>query len=309
MSSAAKSSSYTADDIEVLEGLEPVRKRPAMYIGGTDSRGLHHLLWEILDNSIDEYLNGHADHITLTIHKDGRSATITDNGRGIPIDRHKKHKKTALELILTTLHAGGKFSDKNYLHSGGLHGVGASVVNALSKELVATVKRDGAEWSQRFVRGIPKGDAEKIGKATGHGTTIFFRPDETIFPKTDFVADVVKTHLEDVSYIHSGLKITFHDETKGRRSSSPTRAGSRTISPRWCKGIKRNSSSIKSFTSNEMKRARRCRRRSPGRNRPMKRFDRTATVFEPGRGELTRLACGRRSSRRFAITWRRTRSL
>ncbi len=217
MSSAAKSSSYTADDIEVLEGLEPVRKRPAMYIGGTDSRGLHHLLWEILDNSIDEYLNGHADHITLTIHKDGRSATITDNGRGIPIDRHKKHKKTALELILTTLHAGGKFSDKNYLHSGGLHGVGASVVNALSKELVATVKRDGAEWSQRFVRGIPKGDAEKIGKATGHGTTIFFRPDETIFPKTDFVADVVKTHLEDVSYIHSGLKITFHDETKGEK--------------------------------------------------------------------------------------------
>ena len=217
MSSAAKSQSYTADDIEVLEGLEPVRKRPAMYIGGTDSRGLHHLLWEILDNSIDEYLNGHADDITLTMHKDGRSATITDNGRGIPIDRHKKHKKTALELILTTLHAGGKFSDKNYLPSGGLHGVGASVVNALSKELVATVKRDGAEWSQRFVRGIPRGDAEKLGKATGHGTTIFFRPDETIFPKTDFVAEVVKTHLEDVSYIHSGLKITFHDEAKGEK--------------------------------------------------------------------------------------------
>jgi DNA gyrase/topoisomerase IV subunit B len=217
LSSAARSGSYTADDIEVLEGLEPVRKRPAMYIGGTDSRGLHHLLWEILDNSIDEYINGHADHISVIIHKDARSATISDNGRGIPVDRHKKHKKTALELILTTLHAGGKFSDKNYLHSGGLHGVGASVVNALSKELVATVRRDGAEWTQRFARGLPKGDVEKVGKATGHGTSIFFRPDDTIFTKTDFVADVVKTHLEDVSYIHPGLKITFHDEAKSEK--------------------------------------------------------------------------------------------
>jgi DNA gyrase subunit B len=217
VTSASRSASYTADDIEVLEGLEPVRKRPSMYIGGVDSRGLHHLLWEILDNSIDEYLNGHADHIQVTIHKDGRSATIADNGRGIPIDRHKKHKKTALELILTTLHAGGKFSDKNYLHSGGLHGVGASVVNALSKELVATVKRDGAEWTQRFARGLAKGDVEKVGKATGHGTTIFFRPDETIFSKTDFVVDVAKTHLEDVSYIHPGLKITFLDEAKGEK--------------------------------------------------------------------------------------------
>jgi DNA gyrase/topoisomerase IV subunit B len=218
MSSVPKAAGYTADDIEVLEGLEPVRKRPAMYIGGTDSKGLHHLLWEILDNSIDEYLNGHASQISLTLHKDGRSASIADNGRGIPVDRHKKHKKTALELILTTLHAGGKFSDKSYLHSGGLHGVGASVVNALSKELIATVRRDGAEWQQRFVRGIPKTETTKLGKGVGHGTTIFFRPDEDIFPRTDFVSDVIRGHLEDVSYIHAGLKITFVDEAKGETS-------------------------------------------------------------------------------------------
>ena len=119
---------------------------------------------------------------------------------------------------MTTLHAGGKFSDKNYLHSGGLHGVGASVVNALSKELIATVKRDGFEWQQRFVRGISKGDVEKIGKATGHGTSIFFRPDEDIFPRTDFVPDIIKTHIEDVSYIHPGLKITFVDEPRGEKT-------------------------------------------------------------------------------------------
>ena len=218
MSNGTRSGGYTAADIEVLEGLEPVRKRPAMYIGGTDVRGLHHLLWEILDNSVDEYLNGHADHVTVTLHKDGRSMSVADNGRGIPVDKHKKYKKTALELILTTLHAGGKFSDKNYLHSGGLHGVGASVVNALSKELIATVKRDGLEWQQRFVRGISKGDVEKVGKATGHGTTIFFRPDEDIFPRTDFVSDVIKSHIEDVSYIHPGLKITFVDEPKGEKT-------------------------------------------------------------------------------------------
>ncbi|MBX9654087.1 type IIA DNA topoisomerase subunit B [bacterium] len=217
MSTASRSSTYTAADIEVLEGLEPVRKRPAMYIGGTDVRGLHHLLWEIVDNSIDEYMNGHADHISVTLHKDGRSISVTDNGRGIPVDKHKKYKKTALELILTTLHAGGKFSDKNYMHSGGLHGVGASVVNALSKELIATVKREGAEWQQRFVRGIAKGDAEKVGKANGHGTTIFFRPDEEIFARTDFVPEVIKSHLEDVSFIHPGLKITYAEEAKGEK--------------------------------------------------------------------------------------------
>lgn len=208
-------STYTAKDIEVLEGLEPVRKRPAMYIGGVDSRGLHHLLWEIIDNSVDEYLNGYANEIKVVLHKDGRSATVTDNGRGIPVDQHKKHKKSALELILTTLHAGGKFSDANYLHSGGLHGVGASVVNALSKELVATVRRDGFEFEQTFRRGIPAGGVKKLGTFRGHGTSIFFRPDEKIFQRTLFVADTIKAHLEDMSFIHRGLKISFKDEVKG----------------------------------------------------------------------------------------------
>src|SRR5499426_2583149 len=145
--------SYTAKDILVLEGLEPVRRRPGMYIGGVDAAGLHHLLWEIVDNSVDEAINGYADRITVTIHADGASATVSDNGRGIPVDVHEKYRRPALELILTTLHAGGKFEAKNYLHSGGLHGVGASVVTALSEKLVATVRRDGAEWEQRFARG------------------------------------------------------------------------------------------------------------------------------------------------------------
>jgi DNA gyrase/topoisomerase IV subunit B len=142
---------------------------------------------------------------------------VADNGRGIPVDKHRKYKKTALELILTTLHAGGKFSDRNYLHSGGLHGVGASVVNALSKELVATVRRDGGEWTQRFVRGTPKGAAERTGSGHGHGTTIFFRPDEQIFPRIQFAAETIRGHLEDISYVHSGLKITFVDEAAGER--------------------------------------------------------------------------------------------
>ena len=154
MSSVLKTgSSYTADDIEVLEGLEAVRQRPGMYIGGLDVRGLHHLIWEIVDNSVDEYLAGECDQIKITLHKDAASLSVEDNGRGIPVDIHKKIKKPALEVILTTLHSGGKFSEKSYARSGGLHGVGSSVVNALSEELVATVRRDGFEWQMRFKRG------------------------------------------------------------------------------------------------------------------------------------------------------------
>src|SRR6266700_3850779 len=167
----APASKYTARDITVLEGLEPVRKRPSMYIGSVDAKGLHHLVWEIVDNSVDEYLNGHADAITVTLHKPGDAITITDNGRGIPVDIHPKHKKPGLELILCTLHAGGKFGDNEaYFHSGGLHGVGASVVNALSKKLVATVRRDGFEWKQTYKRGKPTGELEQIGPFRGHGT-------------------------------------------------------------------------------------------------------------------------------------------
>ena len=149
----------TAKDITVLEGLEPVRKRPAMYIGDTDKKGLHHLVWEIVDNSVDEYLNGYADSITVELHKNGDAVTIADNGRGIPVDMHPKYKKPGLELLLTTLHSGAKFGEgDSYLHSGGLHGVGSSVVNALSRKLVANVRRDGFEWEQTFKRGKPAGD-------------------------------------------------------------------------------------------------------------------------------------------------------
>jgi DNA gyrase subunit B len=213
MASATKST-YTGDDIEVLEGLEPVRRRPSMYIGGVDSRGLHHLLWEIVDNSVDEFLAGECDRITVTLHKDGTSCSASDNGRGIPVDKHPKMKKSTLEVILTTLHAGGKFSDKNYARSGGLHGVGSSVVNALSSEMIATVHRDGFEWMQTFHRGKPQSPVQKVKPFRGRGTTIFFRPDEEIFRRTLFNSETIRQHLEDISFIHGGLTIVFHDEMK-----------------------------------------------------------------------------------------------
>ena len=204
---------YNASDITVLEGLEPVRKRPGMYIGGVSSTGLHHLVWEILDNCVDEAMNGHASQIDVTLHKDGSTVTITDNGRGIPIDIHPKHKKPALEIILSTLHAGGKFENNNYKTAGGLHGVGASVVNALSKQLTATVKRDGGEYQMVFKQGVVQGKLKKLGPARGAGTTITFHPDPEIFPRIDFNAETIRQRLEQTSYIHKGLKISFVDET------------------------------------------------------------------------------------------------
>ena len=207
------SGAYTAKDITVLEGLEPVRKRPSMYIGGVDGKGLHHLVWEIVDNSVDEYLNGFGDSVVVTLHKDGDAVTITDNGRGIPVDMHPKHKRPALELILTTLHSGAKFGEGgNYIHSGGLHGVGSSVVNALSKKLVITIRRDGFEWRQTYRRGKPATELEKLEPFRGHGTTIYFEPDDTIFKTTQFDPNLIRAHLEDMSYIHSGLKIVFKND-------------------------------------------------------------------------------------------------
>lgn len=208
------STSYTAQDIEVIEGLEAVRRRPSMYIGGVDARGLHHLLWEIVDNCVDEHLAGHCTEITVTLHKDGSSCSVQDDGRGIPVDTHSKTKKSALETILTTLHSGGKFSSQAYARSGGLHGVGSSVVNALSVEMEATVHRDGHEWSQRYKRGKPTTPVKKVRPFRGHGTIIFFRPDEEIFSKTAFHPDTIKQHLEDISYVHGGLKITYVDEAR-----------------------------------------------------------------------------------------------
>jgi DNA gyrase subunit B len=212
------SANYTAKDITVLEGLEPVRKRPGMYIGGVGSTGLHHLVWEVLDNSIDEAMNGHASNVHVTLHADGSSITIEDDGRGIPVDKHPTTKKSALEVIFTMLHAGGKFEQGNYKTAGGLHGVGASVVNALSKELIATVKRDGAQWEMRFKQGRVVSPLKKIGAARGTGTTIYFHPDATIFPKVEFDADVIRERLDVASYLHKGLKVVFEDETSKTRT-------------------------------------------------------------------------------------------
>jgi DNA gyrase subunit B/topoisomerase-4 subunit B len=207
---------YSAKDITALEGLEPVRKRPGMYIGGVGTAGLHHLVWEIVDNSVDEAMNGHATEIKVTLHKGGHTITVTDNGRGIPVDKHPKTKKPALEMVLTILHAGGKFDGNNYKTAGGLHGVGASVVNALSKELVATVRRDGCQYQMTFSKGAVTSPLKKLpGAIRGTGTTITFTPDPTIFPKTEFEAETIRNRLETASFLHRGLKVIFVDETTG----------------------------------------------------------------------------------------------
>jgi len=213
-SKKVKPSTYNAQDIEVLEGLEAVRKRPGMYIAGTDTiDGLHQLFLEILDNSVDEAMNGYADIIKVVLHLDQASMTIEDNGRGIPVDIHPKFKKSALELILTTLHAGGKFSGKNYSASGGLHGVGSSVVNALSEELTATVYRDGNEYTQMYSRGMPQTSIKKI-KTTrkGTGTAIFFRPDYDLFKLQKFSKEYIKDRLKIKAFLNPGLRINFLDE-------------------------------------------------------------------------------------------------
>jgi DNA gyrase subunit B/topoisomerase-4 subunit B len=212
----AQASKYTGDEIQVLEGLDPVRKRPGMYIGGTGKDGYHHLLWEVVDNSIDEVINKHATKVEVTLHKNGKSATVEDNGRGIPVDIMPKFKKSALEVIFTTLHSGGKFErGKSYAVSGGLHGVGAAVVNALSTELVATVKRDGERFEMTFAKGHAKGKLKKLGAARGTGTTITFHPDDEVFGgKLSFDSELIAERLEAKSYLHGGLEIVFHDETK-----------------------------------------------------------------------------------------------
>ncbi len=203
---------YTAKDITVLEGLEPVRKRPGMYIGGVGAPGLHHLVWEILDNAVDEAMNGHAANIHLTLHADGTSITVTDDGRGVPVDKHPKSRKSALEVIYTTLHAGGKFEHRTYRTAGGLHGVGASVVNALSIELIATSTRDGHRWQQSFKQGKPTSKLRKLGRARASGTTVFFRPDPKVFPKTEFDSALIRERLEIASYLHKGVRVVFDNE-------------------------------------------------------------------------------------------------
>ncbi|MBZ4397008.1 DNA topoisomerase IV subunit B [Myxococcus sp. MISCRS1] len=217
---ATKKESYTGADIQVLEGLEPVRKRPAMYIGGTDSTGYHHLLWEILDNSVDEVINSHATTVEVVLHKDGRSITVVDNGRGIPVDIMPKLKKPAVEVILTTLHAGGKFEQGNYIHSGGLHGVGSSVVNALARKLTIEIKRDGKKYVQTYARGKATSQLKVDGAARGTGTSITFEPDPEIFgEKLKFDAELVRERLEAKSYLHKGMTVIWKDETASPATS------------------------------------------------------------------------------------------
>ena len=198
-----------------MEGLEPVRLRPGMYIGGTGKDGLHHLLWEIVDNGIDEAMNGYARRLEVILHADGVSATVIDDGRGIPVDAHPVAKRSVLEVVLTTLHAGGKFNQQSYRTAGGLHGVGASVVNALSSELWVTVTRDGGIFEQRYRRGHPQAPVSQIGQSRRSGTKVFFRADEEIFGDLTFDAELVLERLEAKAYLIRGLSIRFVDEGSG----------------------------------------------------------------------------------------------
>ncbi|HAN62009.1 TPA: DNA topoisomerase IV subunit B, partial [Candidatus Azambacteria bacterium] len=217
-----KETSYTAKDIYVLEGLEPVRKRPGMYIGSTGPDGLHHLIWEVFDNSRDEAMGGYAKNIEVVL-LPGNKVKVTDDGRGIPVEFHKQTKKSALETVMTTLHAGGKFGGESYKISGGLHGVGVSVVNALSKKLRADICRDGDIWTQEYEQGEPTGKVKKTGTSKITGTTITFEPDFEIFNSFEkgkewFDAKRILDHLREQAYLTKGVKIVFRDE----REKTPT---------------------------------------------------------------------------------------
>jgi DNA gyrase subunit B len=216
-----KAQSYGAQDITVLEGLEAVRKRPGMYIGSTGVRGLHHLIYEVMDNSVDEALAGECDRVEITIHPD-YSVTVTDNGRGIPVDMHEKEGRPAAEVVLTVLHAGGKFGDGGgYKVSGGLHGVGVSVVNALSEKLELTVWRDGHEWTQSYERGAPQDELKKGEKTDRRGTRITFMPDAEIFETVQYERDTLEQRFREMAFLTKGLKVVFADERGGIARSAP----------------------------------------------------------------------------------------
>lgn len=213
-----KTTKYTEEDIQVLDGLEPVRKRPGMYIGSTDERGLHHLVIEIVDNSIDEAIAGHCDKINVTINEDG-GITVADNGRGIPTGIHKKENKSAVEVVLTKLHAGGKFGGSGYKISGGLHGVGLSCVNALSEYLKVEVFQNGNHYVQEYKRGIPQYPLKIDGSTLSRGTTITFIPDDAIFETTEFNYETLKARFREIAFLNKGLTINLTDKRPGREKS------------------------------------------------------------------------------------------
>src|SRR5579885_2611644 len=210
--------SYDAGSITVLEGLEAVRKRPGMYIGSTDQRGLHHLVYEVVDNAVDEALGGYCDSIRVTIGTDN-VVSVADNGAGIPVDIQPQTGRPALEVVMTILHAGGKFGSGGYKVSGGLHGVGVSVVNALSTHLKAEVRRNGSLYVQEYDRGVPTGEVKKVGKAEGHGTTVTFMADAAVFGELNYSFDILAQRFREMAYLTKGLRIKFVDDREDRETA------------------------------------------------------------------------------------------